>query len=398
MLFQGQEFGATAPFLYFADHHAELARAVRDGRPAAGSPFAFFRAADERALASWIAAEAFGAPERAAAAATAARLAKADLTTEMVFEFTELQGTMGGIYAREEGQPEEVWKAVYYHYLPIAVESEAPPSREALGAAAVTWAAVSLADKLDTLVGLVKAGERPSGSRDPFGMRRAGHGIMKILVDLEKVTGIARRPALGPMIDQTMSGLAFAWPDAESRQQFLGFLTERLRHLMQTRGLAHEEIVAATGDAARIETVNVADLFERAAELARVRRTPEFGALAEAFKRANNIVDEAWGQANTRGRWGSGAHLLSEPAEAALRDTLMRVGLTIQESLARRNPRQALAAVGAIGPDLARFFTEVRVNVEDEPLRDARLALLAELRDRILEVGDISIMAQKRAE
>ena len=112
----------------------------------------------------------FGADAATAhAAAQAARLAKADLATDMVREFTELQGTMGGIYAREEGQPEEVWKAIYFHYLPIGVEADAPPSRAQLGKAAVTWAAVSLADKLDTIVGLFAAGEKPTGSRDPFG-------------------------------------------------------------------------------------------------------------------------------------------------------------------------------------------------------------------------------------
>src|SRR5687768_10141916 len=116
-------------------------------------------------LARWIAAEAFGRPDAAVHAAQAARLAKADLTTDMVFEFPELQGTMGGIYAREQGQPEEVWKAVYHQYLPIGVEADAPPSREQLGAAAVSWAAASLADKMDTVAGLFFAGERPSGSR-----------------------------------------------------------------------------------------------------------------------------------------------------------------------------------------------------------------------------------------
>ena len=85
----------------------------------------------------------------------AGRLAKADLTTDMVREFTELQGTMGGIYAREEGLPEAVWKAIYFHYLPVGVEATQPPTREQLGAAAVTWAAVSLADKLDSVVGAV---------------------------------------------------------------------------------------------------------------------------------------------------------------------------------------------------------------------------------------------------
>ncbi|MDO8793753.1 MAG: glycine--tRNA ligase subunit beta, partial [Vicinamibacterales bacterium] len=104
-------------------------------------------------LAGWIAAEAFGHPELAEAARQAGRLAKADLATDMVRELTELQGTMGGIYAREEGLPEAVWKAIYYHYLPIGVDAAAAPSSADLGGAAVTWAAVALADKLDSVVG-----------------------------------------------------------------------------------------------------------------------------------------------------------------------------------------------------------------------------------------------------
>ena len=114
----------------------------------------------------------FGQPAAAADAALAARLAKADLTTDMVFEFPELQGTMGGIYAREEGQPEPVWKAIYHHYLPVGVEADAPPSRADLGAAAVTWAAVSLADKLDTVARLA----RTPGSGRPARAIRSGCG------------------------------------------------------------------------------------------------------------------------------------------------------------------------------------------------------------------------------
>src|SRR5262245_5431518 len=135
-------------------------------------------------LARIIAKEALGASEaQAGEAAQAARLAKADLTTDMVREFTELQGVMGGIYAREEGLPESVWKAIYYHYLPVGVEADAPPSKSELGKAEAAWAAVSLADKLDTIVGLFAAGEKPTGSRDPFGLRRAAQGVTKILVD-----------------------------------------------------------------------------------------------------------------------------------------------------------------------------------------------------------------------
>ena len=153
-------------------------------------------------LARWIAAEAFGKPEVADHAAHAAKLAKTDLTTDMVFEFPELQGTMGGIYAREEGLPEQVWKAIYYQYLPIGVEADAPPSREQLGAAAVTWAAVSLADKADTFVSLSRAGEKATGSRDPFGLRRQVQGAVRILMDLPELTGIDRDLRLGDILDR----------------------------------------------------------------------------------------------------------------------------------------------------------------------------------------------------
>src|SRR6185503_10849249 len=122
------------------------------------------------------------------------------LTTEMVFEFTELQGTIGGIYARQQGQPEQVWKAIYYQYLSVGVEADAPPSRQQLGPAARTWAAVSLADKIDSVVGMFLAGERPTGSRDPLGLRRQAQGAVKILADLPELTGIESRLTFGPIL------------------------------------------------------------------------------------------------------------------------------------------------------------------------------------------------------
>src|SRR5437763_10728416 len=128
-------------------------------------------------LASWIARDAFGAGDEVArAAGQAARLAKADLATDMVREFTELQGTMGGIYARAEGLPEEVWKAIYFQYLPVGVDAAAPPTKAQLGKAAVTWAAVSLADKLATNVGLCAAAAGPAGSPAAAGRPRATAG------------------------------------------------------------------------------------------------------------------------------------------------------------------------------------------------------------------------------
>ena len=176
-------------------------------------------------LAEWIAGDALGQPAEAPYAARAALLAKTDLTTDMVFEFTELQGTIGGIYAREEGLPEQVWKAIYYQYLPIGVEADAPPTRAQLGAAAVSWASVSLADKLDTFVSLSRAGERATGSRDPFGLRRQTQGAVRILMDLPELTGIDREVWLGPVLARAATHAADAtrpWTD-EAAQAALTF-------------------------------------------------------------------------------------------------------------------------------------------------------------------------------
>ena len=194
-------------------------------------------------LARWIAKEAFGATDEVASqAAEAARLAKADLTTDMVREFTELQGTMGGVYARKEGKPEAVWKAIYFHYLPHGVEADAPPTRAELGAAAVTWAAVSLADKLDTIVGLFAAGEKPTGSRDPYGLRRAAQGVVKILTDLPDL-GVNRPVDLPLLIQQAYQGhVAEGGARDGWRALPLGeFFAEREAHLFERRGYRSDE-------------------------------------------------------------------------------------------------------------------------------------------------------------
>ena len=351
-------------------------------------------------LAEWIARDALGADAAVAqAAATAARLAKADLATDMVREFPELQGMMGGIYARAEGLPEDVSKAIYFHYLPVGVEADAPPTRAQLGKAAVTWVAVSLADKLDTIVGLFTAGEKPTGSRDPYGLRRAAQGVMKTLVDFEQITGTDKRPLLGPMLwearTHVQAQLGVGEVGQEEKNQLWIFFMERLRHLMQTRGLGYEEIQAETGRVDVLDTVSPADLVERARELARVRQTPVFASVAEAYKRATNIVAHAWGD-RSQHPWRYNADRLVEPAETALRTAIDRVGDDIRNALRTRQPNKALSAIASIEPELARFFDDVRVMVDDAGLQDARLTLLAELRDRISEYGDISAIVTKQ--
>src|SRR5581483_4876722 len=243
-------------------------------------------------LAGWIAQHALGAGAEAAAhAAQAARLAKADLTTDMVREFTELQGTMGGIYAREERQPEDVWKAIYFHYLPTGVEHDAPPTKLQLGRAAATWAAVSLADKLDTIVGLFAAGEKPTGSRDPYGLRRAAQGVMKILVDGADLFKAELPPNVQTLVDQAFENYQGAVRPADEtwKNAVLDFLRERELHLFERRGRRVDEARAATvGDYWKFP----ASALQRADALAKARTAPNFERLAILFKRAKNITKD----------------------------------------------------------------------------------------------------------
>jgi glycyl-tRNA synthetase beta chain len=345
-------------------------------------------------LAEWIAADALGVSAESAHAATAGRLAKADLTTDMVFEFTELQGTIGGIYAREEGLPEQVWKAIYYQYLPIGVEADAPPSRQQLGAAAASWAAVSLADKLDTFVSLSRAGERATGSRDPFGLRRQTQGAVRILMDLPQLTGIDREVWIGPLLARAAEHTADSsgpWT-SESAGAALAFALERVRFALEQRGFPIEVVRAATPgpDVSPLRARRVAEALQG------IRASEDFQALAVLFKRVKNIAPStSSGQAPSAPgkRDGAGASdrtALVEPAERALLEELDVRRPRIEAAAARSDYRAAFIDIAGLRAAVDRFFTEVFVMADDVRVRDARLTLMADLRDLILHLADIS--------
>jgi glycyl-tRNA synthetase beta chain len=344
-------------------------------------------------LARALASEALGVPDVADAAARAGRLAKADLATDMVRELTELQGTMGGIYARAEGQPETVWKAIYFHYLPVAVETDAPPTRQSLGAAAASWAAVSMADKLDTLVGMFAAGERPTGSRDPYGLRRQAHGVFRILVDLPGLTGLSVRPSVGSLVDAAAAGYV-AGPalDGAARGALDAFLHERLAYVLEQRGFdaRHVRAVLQARPLAEVSPLVARRMLEVLPEFTGTR---EFTQLATAFKRVKNIARELDEAAFAAAEAGEPplADLLEEPAEAALVGELERRRPVIEGVLAAgEHYRRAFAEAAAFGPAVDRFFTDVFVMVEDEALRRARLRLMKHLARLILSLADIS--------
>jgi glycyl-tRNA synthetase beta chain len=352
-----------------------------------------YRAKAERleALAGWLAAEVLASPGVADYARQAGRLAKADLATDMVRELTELQGTMGGIYARQQGLPEEVWRAIYHHYLPLGIEPSAPPSRADLGKAAVTWAAVSIADKIDTVVALFAAGERPTGTRDPFGLRRQAQGLLRTIVDLPELAGIevpvpaerllaeARR-GVGPLPGP--SGAPDDWRDAVT-----SFLLDRLRYLFEQRGFAYDELNAVLGGLASVP--DPLDARRRLEALQAVRDSADFEALAIAFRRVKNLSRELQGPPT------GAVDRLTEPAELALLAEYGQRAARIREALAGRRYDRAFRIASGFRPAVDAFFTDVFVMVEDAELRTQRLSLLRRLHELLLELADISEIVPK---
>jgi len=338
------------------------------------------------ALAEWIAREAFQKPDAASNAARAGRLAKADLATDMVREFTELQGTMGGIYAREEGQPEAVWKSIYYHYLPVGVEAEAPPSRQQLGGAALTWAAVALADKLDSVAGMFGAGERPTGSRDPLGLRRQAQGAVKILADLPELTGVSTHIELWDLVVQASSSWA---PSDEAQQALRTFMRERVIYLFEQRGFDVRNIRAVVPQS--LERFDMVEAKKKLEALAQMSGSDALRGVATLFKRVKNITKDVAPAAAVSSDSLKGS--LKEPAELALLADVDARAPAIHRAAQRAEYREAFAAIAALQPVVAKFFDDVLVMTDDEKLRTARLALVAHLRDLILDIADISEIA-----
>jgi len=273
----------------------------------------------------------------------AARLAKADLTTELVKEFTELQGVVGGLYARAQGEPDEVWEAVYDHYKPESMEDSIP--RHTAGRL------VSLADKLDTLRGCFRVGMAPTGSRDPFALRRAAQGVVKIIVE-----GGLSIPLLG-----LIGGDA----------QLIEFFEERVKfYFRDVRGFAYDEVNAAIA-------AGWSDLPELEARLLRlktIRPSPDFEPLAASFKRITNILRQA---GFTGGAFSPS--LLEPGPESDLFDEINRSAGQPIESV-----------IGALRPKVDLFFDKVLVNAPDPAVRANRLAMLHGLLEQFRTFADFS--------
>jgi glycyl-tRNA synthetase beta chain len=276
-------------------------------------------------------------------AVRAAELCKADLTTELVKEFTELQGVVGGLYARVQGEPDAVWQAVYDHYKPESMDDSIPRNR--------TGQLVALSDKLDTLRGCFAVGMIPSGSRDPFALRRAAQGVVKIVVEGKLDLDLA------PYIDS----------DALRE-----FFEDRVRYYFRDiRGFAYDEVNACMA-AGWSRLVEVEARLER---VQRLRTSPDFEPLAASFKRIRNILE----QAKFGGAGKVDESLLEAGPERDLHDEYRRIsGQPIENAIARLRPKVDL------------FFDKVLVNAPDARVRQNRLTLLNTLLAEFSTIADFS--------
>ena len=352
-----------------------------------------YRAKSERvaALAERIAGEVLGRADAAGAARQAAALCKADLATDMVGEFPELQGVMGGVYAREQDEPEAVWKAIYHHYLPIGIGADDPPSRDALGEAAVTWAAVALADKVDTVVGLFGAGEKPTGSRDPLGIRRQAQGMLRILIDLPELIGIETRVSVGQVL-VLARGVHETVPD-EAAARLTAFMLERLRYLLEERGFDRRNVRAVTHQP--LDELRPLDARRKLEVLPEFTDTADFQTLATLFKRVKNIARELPDGGASDETFET---VLTEPAERALLDELTARRSVIDAAVETgAGFREAFAEAAKIGPAVDRFFSEVFVMADDPTQRDARLRLMQKVEQVILQLADVSEIVPEKS-
>ncbi len=298
----------------------------------------------------------------------AARLCKTDLTTEMVKEFTELQGIVGGLYAREEHYPETVWRAIYQHYLPVSSEDLIPDSQISQ--------LLSVADRVDTLCGSFGIGIVPTGSSDPFSLRRQCQGMVRIAVEGSHSFSLRQlfTKALDLLKDRVVR------EREEVVRELFVFLDARIRHLFAEKGLQYDVINAVV----EAGYDDLCDLYRRAEAVQRIRKEPDFEAIATSFKRINNILSGHSGDGQIDDK------LLQELAERELYSAVTSMEPAIQTNMGERNYYDALKIMARMRPRLDQFFDRVLVMVEDPKLRENRLQLLKRISVLFRQVGDLS--------
>ncbi len=309
----------------------------------------------------------------------AAHLAKADLTTGMVGEFPELQGVIGAEYAERQGEKPEVAKAVFEHYLPRGADDALPTGD--------IGALVAMADKLDTIVGCFGVGLIPSGTADPYALRRAALGILNILLDKKYPLGLAG------MVDEALALLQskLTRDREEVRGDVLHFLRGRYENLLRTQGMAPDEVDAVLARGFD----DVVDARARIEALHGFRGQPAFASLAAAFKRTANILAKELGTAEA-GEVNS--HLFQEDAERSLFGRIEALSEQVGRYLAEKRYEDALRVVSGLQEPVDGFFNDVLVVAEDAQVKANRLALLARLRGLFDSFADFTKLGGSAAQ
>src|SRR5271156_1780144 len=304
-----------------------------------------------------------GIPLDHAALEHAVLLAKTDLTTELVKEFTELQGIVGGLYARAQGLGEPVAQAIYSQYMPAAVEDPIPPT--------VEGRLLGLADRLATIAEMFAVGLEPSGSKDPFALRRAANGVIKILAE----SGL-------PLTIEALESLALETLPRAGKAG--AFLKERLDfYLREVRGYSYDVVnaVLSTG------LTTVTDAIARAQALTQVRGSDDLLAISTAFKRIKNILRQA--EAKQDGDSIASEYLI-EPAEQHLYAEVVRVAPQVEALRAQQKYPEALERVATLRPAIDSFFDQVMVMAPEAHMRKNRLALIASVLNDFSRIADFS--------
>jgi glycyl-tRNA synthetase beta chain len=307
----------------------------------------------------------------------AAELAKCDLATEMVREFTELQGVVGGLYAKAQGESEEVAEAVYDHYRPVGLDDPIPRN--------LTGCAVALADKMDSIVGCFSVGLTPTGSSDPYALRRAALGIVKIILDKKLYVSLSLFIGAAGKALATHPPKKAITPQQET--QVLEFLLERARFVLRERsGYAYDEVNAVL----RAGNDDLVDVEKRLRALKTIRKSKNFEPLAVSFKRIRRILEKA----NT----GSEVHpvnkeLLEKDAERELYAAVRKAAGKVSDDKRAGRYQEALEEIAGLRKAVDQFFLDVMVMAENEAVRNNRLALLAELLREFTTIADFSELA-----
>jgi glycyl-tRNA synthetase beta chain len=298
----------------------------------------------------------------------AAHLAKADLLTQMVGEFPELQGVAGRFYA-ERQEKKEVATAIEEHLWPLSADGKLPTS--------VEGAVVSLADKLDTLAADFSVGLIPTGSNDPYALRRAAIGVIRILIEWKWDV------SLQDLVNLAYEGLK----DKTGQKELIAFFEQRLSAWFENQGFRPDEVEAVLAN----RDQSLITLREKLKELKVVRGLPEFQSISVAIKRANNLLKQARDKGWKADADGSIDEIsAADPSEAALKLALINVKPRLSVALEHNQFRDAFMELSPLRKPVDDFFTNVMVMVDDEKVRSERLRLLSQLKRMFDLVADFS--------